>query len=107
MRPNGSSSTSTEAARIVDSVKQLSAADQDRILRIVSLLARVPPAVQHRTHGMLGRLLAANPDSLADCVAAVDEIIEYLENEAIVRGTPPLSAATFEPVTESSGSGWN
>lgn len=106
MGPNGSSSAAAQAARIVDSVDQLSAADQDRILRIVSLLARVPPAVQRRTQCMIGRLLAANPDSLADCVEAVDEVIEYLENEAIARGTPPLSAATFEPVTES-GSGWN
>lgn len=106
MGPNEPSSQATEVARLVETVDQLAAIDQDRILRLVSLIARVPPSVQRDAQRMIGRLVAADPDSLAECTEAVDEIIEYLENAAVARSAPALSLATFAPVTESS-SRWN
>jgi hypothetical protein len=56
--------------------------DQDKILRLVDLLSLVPPAVQERTQQMLRALLASDPASKSECVAGIDDLIEYLERHA-------------------------
>jgi hypothetical protein len=56
--------------------------DQDKILRLVSLLSLVAPAVQERTQQMLRALLASGPGSKSECVAGIDDLIEYLERHA-------------------------
>jgi len=65
--------------RLVRTVERLPREDQDKILRIVDLLSLVPPKVQDRTQQMLRDLLAGGPSSKHECVARVDDVIEYLE----------------------------
>ncbi len=93
MGPTGMSQKSKEIVRLVESVEQLTDADQHRIIRIVNLLTRVPASVQRRTQRMLRELLDADPESVVECVEGIDEVIEYLENEAIVHNGP---TALFE-----------
>jgi recombinational DNA repair protein RecR len=73
-------SLSEEVLDLVSTVERLAAEDQERILRIVSLLTRVPSAAQQETQRMLKALIDRNPRSMFDCVHGVDEVIEYLEN---------------------------
>lgn len=101
MSSSGYSNTSTEVVRLVESVEQLADADQHRILRLVSLLTCVPAPVQRTTHRMLRELLDADPASVAECVDALDEVIEYLENEVLARNGPAGSFGYFAPVPES------
>lgn len=96
MGPTGTPKKSREIVRLVESVEQLAEADQDRILRIVSLLTRVPAPVQRNTQRMLRNLLDAEPVSMVDCLQGVDEVIEYLQNEALVHSGPTELFDTFE-----------
>ena len=75
---------SEDVLRLVRTVERLPMEDQDKILRLVSLLSLVPPAVQERTQQMLRTLLASSPASKSACVAGVDDLIEYLERHASV-----------------------
>ena len=71
---------SEEVLRLVRTVERLPREDQDKILRIVDLLSLVPVSVQDRTQRMLRELLARAPASKSECVAGVDDVIEYLEH---------------------------
>ena len=64
---------------LVETVGRLDADDQERILRIVTLLALVPRSVQAHTQKMLRELLASNPATASDCIEQVDELIDFLE----------------------------
>lgn len=97
------SDKSLEIARLVNSVEQLAEPDQQRILRIVSLLTRVPASVQQTTQRMLRDLLDTNPGSADECIEGVDELIEYLENEVIAHNGRLEPLETFDRLT---GSGW-
>jgi hypothetical protein len=74
---------SEEVLQLVHTVERLGTDDQERILRIVSLLTLVPSAVQRRTQRMLKELIERNPRSMFDCVNGVDEVIEYLEDSIL------------------------
>lgn len=82
---NGANTRGTrdDVMRLVKTVERLAAEDQERILRIVSLLTLVPPAVQRKTHQMLKDLLDTAPDTMDECVTGVDEVIEYLEDNLL------------------------
>lgn len=69
-----------EVARLVSTVERLAVADQERILRIVTLLAQAPVSVQSKTQRMLKDLLERAPDTMHECVTGVEEVIEYLED---------------------------
>ena len=73
---------SKDVLRLVRTVEQLPMEDQDKILRLVDLLSLVPPDVQERTQQMLRALLASDPASKRECVAGIDDLIEYLERHA-------------------------
>ncbi|HZF27759.1 MAG TPA: hypothetical protein VE907_01450 [Gammaproteobacteria bacterium] len=75
---------SEDVLRLVRTVEQLPTEDQDKILRLVDLLSLVPPSVQERTQQMLRALLASSPASKGECVAGVDDLIEYLERHTSV-----------------------
>ena len=83
---------SEDVLRLVRTVECLPSEDQDKILRMVDLLTLVPLSVQDRTQRMLRELLERQPDTKRECVAGVDDVLEYLERNA--RG-----AKTREPVT--------
>jgi hypothetical protein len=74
---------SEEVLQLVNTVERLAADDQERILKIVSLLTLVPSAVQQETQRMLKNLIDRNPRSMFDCVNGVDEVIEYLEDSVL------------------------
>jgi hypothetical protein len=71
---------SEEVLNLVRTVGDLPREDQSRILRIVDLLSLASSPVQKHTQRMLRDLLDAEPESKLECVAGVDEVIEYLEN---------------------------
>jgi hypothetical protein len=71
---------SAEVLQLVHTVERLAAEDQERIIKIVSLLTLVPSAVQQETQRRLKSLVDRNPRSMLDCVSGVDKVIEYLEN---------------------------
>lgn len=70
---------SKDVLRLVRTVERLPMEDQDKILRLVDLLSLVPPAVQEHTQQMLRALLASHPASKSECVAGIDDLIDYLE----------------------------
>ena len=72
---------SEDVLRLVRTVERLPREDQDKILRIVDLLSLVPIGVQDRTQQMLRELLASEPASKLECVAGIDDVIEYLERQ--------------------------
>lgn len=74
---------SDEIVQLVHTVARLDAKDQERILRIVSLLTLVPVSVQRQTQKMLKELIDRDPSSMLECVASVDEVIEYLEDNIL------------------------
>lgn len=71
--------TSEDVLKLVQTVERLPPEDQDKILHIVDLLSLVPVSVQDRTQRMLRELLESGPASKDECVAGVDDVIEYLE----------------------------
>ncbi len=75
---------SEDVLRLVRTVERLPREDQDKILRIVDLLSLVPISVQDRTQHMLRELLASAPASKSECVAGVDDVIEYLERNVAI-----------------------
>lgn len=74
---------SEEVLKLVRTVGDLPREDQSRILRIVDLLSLAPSQVQKHTQRMLRELLDAEPESKLECVAGVDEVIEYLEQAVL------------------------
>lgn len=64
---------------LVETVGRLETDDQERILRIVTLLALAPRRVQARSQKMLRQLLASKPATASDCIEQVDELIDFLE----------------------------
>lgn len=83
MSKTSTASVSDEVLQLVDTVERLASDDQERILRIVSLLTLVPSPVQQETQRMLKALIDRNPRSMFDCVNGVDEVIEYLEDRVL------------------------
>jgi hypothetical protein len=75
---------SKDVLRLVRTVEQLPMEDQDKILRLVDLLSLVPPPIQERTQQMLRSLLASGPASKSECVAGVDDLLEFLERHASI-----------------------
>lgn len=75
---------SEDVLRLVRTVERLPREDQDKILRIVDLLSLVPISVQDRTQQMLRELLAEEPASKHECVAGIDEVIQYLERNVSI-----------------------
>jgi hypothetical protein len=75
---------SEDVLRLVRTVERLPREDQDKILRIVDLLSLVPIVVQDRTQQMLRELLASDPVSKHECVAGIDDLIEYLERNVTI-----------------------
>jgi hypothetical protein len=73
---------SEDVLRLVRTVERLPREDQDKILRIVDLLALVPISVQDETQQMLRDLLARGPASKRECVAGVNSVIAHLERSA-------------------------
>jgi len=73
---------SEDVLRLVHTVERLPSEDQDKILRMVDLLTLVPVPVQNRTQRMLRELLERQPDTKRECVAGVDDVLEYLERNA-------------------------
>ena len=74
---------SDDVHRLVRTVERLPVEDQDKILRMVDLLTLVPVSVQHRTQRMLRDLLEREPDTNRECVAGVDDVLAYLERNAV------------------------
>lgn len=83
---------SEEVLNLVRTVGDLPREDQSRILRIVDLLSLAPSQVQQQTHRMLRNLLDAEPESKHECVAGVDEVIEYLE-QAVLEDEEDMTGA--------------
>ena len=80
MAKTTAASLSEDVLQLVHTVERLATHDQERILKIVSLLTLVPSAVQQETQKRLKNLVARNPRSMHDCVNGVDEVIEFLED---------------------------
>src|SRR5215510_7692994 len=76
---------SEDVLRLVRTVECLPSEDQDKILRMVDLLTLVPLPVQYRTQRMLRELLERRPDTKRECVAGVDDVLAYLEQNATGR----------------------
>lgn len=76
----GDTEVSDEVLQLVKTVERLGPADQERILRIVTLLALVPGRVQITTKHMLRRLIDDSPNSVYECV---DQVIEFLEDHIL------------------------
>jgi hypothetical protein len=74
---------SDDVLRLVRKVERLPPEDQDKILRMVDLLTLVPFSVQNRTQRMLRDLLEQQPNSKSECVARVDDVLAYLERNAV------------------------
>jgi hypothetical protein len=74
---------SDDVLRLVRTVERLPSEDQDKILRMVDLLTLVPLTVQHRTQRMLRELLETQPNTKRECVARVDDVLAYLESNAV------------------------
>lgn len=87
---------SEEVLKLVRTVGDLPREDQSRILRIVDLLSQAPAQVQLRTQRMLRDLLDAEPESKLECVAGVDEVIEYLEHAVLDEQDPAVAWARFD-----------
>lgn len=79
---------SEDVLRLVQTVERLPPEDQDKILHIVDLLSLVPIHVQERTQRMLRALLESDPSSKDECVAGVDDLIQYLEDHAALAECP-------------------
>jgi hypothetical protein len=73
---------SEDVLRLVRTVERLPSEDQDKILRMVDLLTLVPVRVQNTTQRMLRELLERQPDTKRECLAGVDDVLEYLERNA-------------------------
>jgi SOS response regulatory protein OraA/RecX len=88
---------SEDVLRLVRTVERLPREDQDKILRIVDLLSLVPIGVQDRTQQMLRELLASEPASKHECVAGIDDVIEYLERHASISAEFRSLQSRYDP----------
>lgn len=70
-------------AHLLRIVERLNEDDQQRICRIVGLLAMVPAADQDETVRMLRLLLDDAPNTRFECSSRVDEVIEFLEARTV------------------------
>ena len=70
---------SEEVLRVVHKVERLPREDQDKILKMVDLLTLVPVDVRDESQRMLRELLARDPSTKSECVAGLDDVIAYLE----------------------------
>ena len=86
---------SEDVLRLVRTVERLPREDQDKILRMVDLLTLVPLPVQNRTQRMLRDLLERHPDTKRECVAGVDDVLDYLERNA-VSASPTRNVARID-----------
>ena len=73
---------SDDVLRLVQTVERLENEDQERILKLVNLLMVAPVSVRERTQVMLRDLLDRDMRSMLECIAAVDEVLAYLEASA-------------------------
>lgn len=85
-----------DVLKLVRTVGDLPREDQSRILRIVDLLSQAPSSVQLQTQRMLRDLLEAEPESKLECVAGVDEVIEYLEHAVLDERDSAAAWARFD-----------
>jgi hypothetical protein len=70
---------SEEVLRVVHKVERLPREDQDKILKMVDLLTLVPAEVRDESQRMLRELLERDPNTKSECVAALNDVIAYLE----------------------------
>ena len=68
---------------LLETIRRLGPSNQDRMLRIVVLLADAPTEVQRAVQQMLARMLDREPASAADCIEEVDGLIAFLEEFAV------------------------
>jgi len=73
---------SDDVWRLVRKVERLPIEDQEKIIRMVGLLPFVPRAVMDRTQRLLRELLEQKPNTRLECVARVDDLLDYLERNA-------------------------
>jgi hypothetical protein len=76
----GNTQFSDEVLQLVETVERLGITDQERMLRLVRLLAIMPRWTQGTTQTRLKRLVDSNPSVIGD---DVDEFIEYLEDSIL------------------------
>ncbi len=74
---------SEDVLRVVHKVERLPREDQDKILKMVDLLTLVPVDVRDESQRMLRELLARDPSTHGECVAALDDVITYLERNVL------------------------
>jgi len=70
---------SDEAADLLLAVERLSTQDQRRIVRLIGLLAQASDELREQTQDILRRLIAREPETQAECLRRVDEIIARVE----------------------------
>jgi hypothetical protein len=75
----GAMQVSEEVLRVVHRVERLPREDQDKILKMVDLLTLVPVDVRDESQRMLRELLERDPSTKDECVAGLDDVIAYLE----------------------------
>lgn len=84
---------SDDVWHLVRKVERLPNEDQEKIIRMVGLLPLVPLPVQHRTQCLLRELLEQQPSTRRECVARVDDLLAYLERNAMA-GLKPRDVVT-------------
>ena len=70
---------SNTVLNLVRTVGRLPVEDQDKILRVVSLISHAPTTAQNHSKRMLKALVSEEPESRLDCVTELEDIISYLE----------------------------
>lgn len=86
---------SEDVMKLVRTVERLPREDQEKIMRIVDLLSLVPISVQDKTQQMLRDLLARGPTSKHECVAGVDDVLDYLERNVTISKDVRGSSSRF------------
>ena len=96
-------SSTTIVPRLLNSITRLPHRDQDLFLELVSLLSRAAPEVQAQARRMISDVLETRPRSRLECVARVDDVIEYLETsleEQDPDWVPPLWRESILPMPD-------
>jgi hypothetical protein len=71
---------------LLETIDRLEFRHQDRMIRIVTLFAEAPRDVQTTAERMLKRFLESPPQAVADGLAEIDALIDYLESNASCSG---------------------
>jgi len=86
---------SEETVDLLLIVERLSTQDQRRLVRLVSLLAGASDELREQTQRLLRELIARVPETHAECLHEIDEIIARVEHrlelELLVTASPEPS----------------